>query len=129
MTDSGETVDCLMEGYIFGGYSRIGWDSSNSWKADTSGASFLFTIVNPHNLSSRKFSLSNPSYAIRCQGSYGPTFGNYAIYVSDNSNANTSSYSNLGSGYVNDTGIDGQQVLTGELYFMVKEIEVFTIED
>jgi hypothetical protein len=29
---------------------------------------------------------------------------------------------------VNDTGINGQQVFTGEQYFTVKEIEVFTIE-
>jgi hypothetical protein len=29
---------------------------------------------------------------------------------------------------VNDTGINGQQVFTGEYNFTVKEIEVFTIE-
>jgi hypothetical protein len=29
---------------------------------------------------------------------------------------------------VNDTGINGQQVFTGEYKFTVKEIEVFTIE-
>jgi hypothetical protein len=30
---------------------------------------------------------------------------------------------------VNDTGINGQEVFTGEYNFTVKEIEVFTIED
>jgi hypothetical protein len=47
--------------------------------------------------------------------------------VADNCNTNTSSYTNLGSAYVNDTGITGTTVFTGEQYFTVKEIEVFTI--
>jgi hypothetical protein len=47
--------------------------------------------------------------------------------VADNCNANTSSYTKLGKGYVNDTGIAGTAVFTGELYFTVKEIEVFSI--
>jgi hypothetical protein len=47
--------------------------------------------------------------------------------VADNCNANTNSYTNLGKGYVNDTGITGNAVFTGEQYFTVKEIEVFSI--
>jgi hypothetical protein len=118
------------KGYIFGGFTKLQWDSSNSWKRDDNRESFLFTIRNPHNLSARKFALSNPSYAICCSGSYGPIFGNgNDIFVSDSSNMNANSCSNLGTGYVNDTGINGNQVFTGEFHFTVKEIEVFTIED
>jgi hypothetical protein len=124
------TIIETTKGYIFGGFARIGWDSRSSWKCDDSRASFLFTIRNPHNISSRKFSLSNPSDAIYCPASYGPTFGgNHDIHVADNSNTNTSSYSNLGHGYENDTGVNGRQIFTGEYNFTVKEIEVFTIED
>jgi hypothetical protein len=47
--------------------------------------------------------------------------------VADNCNTNTSNYTNLGTAYVNDTGIDGKAVFTGEYNFTVKEIEVFTI--
>jgi hypothetical protein len=117
------------KGYIFGGFTKIAWDSSGSYKGDDNRESYLFTIRNPHNLSARKFALSNPSYAIYCNSSYGPTFGGgHDIFVSDSSNTNANSYSNFGHSYVNDTGINGKQVFTGEYEFTVKEIEVFTIE-
>jgi hypothetical protein len=124
------TIIETTKGYLFGGFTTIGWDSNNSYKRDDRRESFLFTIRNPHNISSRKFALSNPSQAILCYPSYGPTFGNgWDIHVADNSNSNTNSYSNLGSGYVNDTGVNGREVFTGECNFTVKEIEVFTIEE
>jgi hypothetical protein len=47
--------------------------------------------------------------------------------VADSCNANTSSFTYLGNGYVNDTGIDAAAVFTGEYHFTVKEIEVFAI--
>jgi hypothetical protein len=47
--------------------------------------------------------------------------------VADNCNANISSHTNLGQGYVNDTGITGKAVFTGKYNFTVKEIEVFAI--
>jgi hypothetical protein len=47
--------------------------------------------------------------------------------VADNCNANNSSYTYLEKGYINDTGITGRAVFTGELNFTVKEIEVFAI--
>jgi hypothetical protein len=47
--------------------------------------------------------------------------------VADSCNSNTNSYTNLGNGYVNDTGITGTAVFTGEGNFTVKEIEVFAI--
>jgi hypothetical protein len=69
----------------------------------------------------------NASYAIYSQSNYGPTFGGFDLYVADNCNTNTSSYTSLGTGYVNDTGITATAVFTGEQFFMVKEIEVFAI--
>jgi hypothetical protein len=118
------------KGFIFGGFTRLGWDSSNSDKTDDHHESFLFTIRNGRNISSRKFALSNPLSAIMCHASYVPIFGaGRDIVVSDNSNTNPSSWSNLGIGYVNDTGINGREVFTGEYKFRVKEIEVFTIEN
>jgi hypothetical protein len=39
----------------------------------------------------------------------------------------TSNHTNLGGADANDTGIDGKQVFTGEKYFTVKEIEVFSV--
>jgi hypothetical protein len=39
------------------------------------------------------------------------------------------SSSSLGFSYANDTGLDGETVLTGSLFFTVKEIEVFEIAE
>jgi hypothetical protein len=65
---------------------------------------------------------------IYCHSSYGPVFaGNSDMLVQNNCSTSTSNYTNLGGSYVNDTGIDGALVFTGEYYFTVKEIEVFTI--
>jgi hypothetical protein len=50
------------------------------------------------------------------------------IYVADGCNANSSSFTNLGTTFTNDTGIDGTLVFTGESPFTVKEIEVFVID-
>jgi hypothetical protein len=116
------------KGFIFGGFTPISWDSSNSWKADNSQQSFVFSIKNSRNSDPRSFPLVNSSGAILCYSSYGPTFGTgHDIYAANACNENTSSYTNLGSGYRNDTGLDGKEVLTGEYNFQVTEIEVFTI--
>jgi hypothetical protein len=120
-----------MNGFIFGGFTPLAWDSTtNGCKSDSSQQSFVFTLKNAENIKPLKFKLSNVSYAIYSYSNYGPTFGggNYHdIHVADNCNANTNSYTNLGYGYVNDTGIDGMAVFTGEQFFTVKEIEVFAI--
>jgi hypothetical protein len=117
------------KGFIFGGFTPVEWDSTtNNFKSDSSHKSFLFTVKNAHKIEARKFKLSNPSYAILSNSSCGPRFGGGAdIHVSDNCNTNTNSYTNLGNAYVNDTGITGNTVFTGEYNFTVKEIEVFTI--
>jgi hypothetical protein len=66
--------------------------------------------------------------AIYCHSSCGPVFaGNSDMVVQDNCNTSTSNWTNLGGSYVNDTGIDGELVFTGEFHFTVNEIEVFTI--
>jgi hypothetical protein len=115
--------------FIFGGFTPISWDSSGLWKTDNSQQSFLFSVQDPRNSDPRSFSLVNSSsYAIYCHSSYGPTFGNgHDIYVADDCNKNTNSGTYLGSSYRNDTGLNGNQVFTGEQQFQVKEIEIFSI--
>ncbi len=46
--NQGPTISFIISdtGKIFGGYTPISWDGSNSYKADTSGESFLFSINN-----------------------------------------------------------------------------------
>jgi hypothetical protein len=115
-------------GCIFGGFTPIGWDSSSGWKEDPTKQSFLFRIKDHRNSEPRTFVLSSSSYAIFCHSSYGPIFGNgHNLCVVDSCHQNKGSYTNLGKNYVNDTGLDGTQVFTGEQYFTVREIEVFSI--
>jgi hypothetical protein len=122
------TIILTTKSFIFGGFTPIEWDSSSGYKHDSSQKSFLFTMKNPRNSVPRKFGMSSSSNAIYCSGSYGPRFGSgNDIVVFNGCNANNSSYTNLGGAYVNDTGIAGYQVFTGEQHFTVKEIEVFTI--
>jgi hypothetical protein len=115
-------------GYIFGGFTPIAWDSNSGDKADNTGKSFLFSLKNPRNTEPKIFPLSNPSQAIAGSASYGPIFGsNNDIHVENNCNQNTESYTCLGGAYTNDTGIDSEQVFTGQQDFQVREIEVFTV--
>jgi hypothetical protein len=122
------TIILTTKGYMFGDFTPIMWDSSNAYKPDAMKESFLFSLISPRGQEPQKFALLNTSYAIHCGTSYGPTFGgNHDIHVSADADRNTSSYTNLGNGYVNTTGINAQQVFTGEYNFQAKEIEVFSI--
>jgi hypothetical protein len=97
-------------GNIFGGFTPMKWDSSNSSKCDDNQKSFLFTLKNQHSIPARKFVLKSEKkqYAIYCHSSCGPRFGGGCdICVSDNCAANTSSHTaNFGHTYVNDSGVD-----------------------
>jgi hypothetical protein len=109
------TIITTMKGFIFGGFTPITWDSSNSFKADNTQRSFLFTSKNPRNIPARKFALSNSSAAIYCNGSYRSIFkGRHDISVANDCNANNNSHTCIGYGHANETGIDRAQVLTGE---------------
>jgi hypothetical protein len=122
------TLISTTTGFIFGGFTPIPWDSSGSYKFDSTGTSFIFSLVNPRNAPSQRFPLTRATYAVYCVASYGPTFGDgHDIYIANTSNANTSSYSNLGSAYENETGVSGTEVLAGQRYFTVKEIDVFSL--
>jgi hypothetical protein len=59
----------------------------------------------------------------RCYFEFSPQL--YDIYVSDNCNAHTDSFSSLGGCSPNDTGLDGKTVLTGSQHFTVKDIKLF----
>jgi hypothetical protein len=68
--------------------------------------------------------------AIYCQSNYGPTFGaGHDFMISDSSNNNRNSYSNLGHSYKFDKHTYGsneaKMFLAGSYNFQVQEIEVF----
>jgi hypothetical protein len=102
-----------VHGYIFGGFTPISWDSSDSFKADLSGRSFLFTLKNPTGTVPMKFALSLKDRAIRCTPLCGPGFGsNCDLIASDNCNLYPASRTNLGGSYTNSTGRDSTTVFT-----------------
>jgi hypothetical protein len=112
---------------IFGGYNPLAWSSRGAYVPDPSLMSFLFTIKNPHNLPPQIFKKNGEAYAIYDKSTYGPTFGDHALRICDQCQSSDSNYSRLDNGYVNDTGITRDQVLTGSYNFTVEEIEVFEV--
>jgi hypothetical protein len=122
------------DGNVFGGFTPVEWESLNGkYKGDDSLRSFLFTLRNPHGVPPRKFALraEKKQFAISCKSTRSPVFPG-CIVVSDNCNANSDSYTHIGTRwsdrvYSNDT--DFEYFLTGAEEFTVKEIEVFEIAD
>jgi hypothetical protein len=123
------------KGNVFGGFTPVEWMSPPQPMslADPSLKSFLFTLKNPHNFPPKKFALKakEKHMAIICVppsvGRWGPHFRD--IFISDNCNASTDSFSDLGGSYANDTRLRGETVLTGSKHFTVKEIEIFEVAD
>jgi hypothetical protein len=129
--------------FVFGGFTPVEWESrvwngkmwekNNCPKADDSMKTFIFTLRNPYDVPARKFSLKPDwkQYAIYCDGEQGPVFGVEAdITVRRPCDTEFVSYTEyFGNTYVNDTGQEGNDFLTGSSHFRVNEIEVFELID
>jgi hypothetical protein len=70
-------------------------------------------------------------YAILCHSEYGPLFG-WDIYIADNANTTSGSYSQLGSAYRHPQYAHGTNealtFLAGSYKFQLDEIEVYQKE-
>eukprot|EP01091_Cochliopodium_minus_P016114 TRINITY_DN5934_c0_g2_i2.p1 TRINITY_DN5934_c0_g2~~TRINITY_DN5934_c0_g2_i2.p1 ORF type:complete len:317 (+),score=79.26 TRINITY_DN5934_c0_g2_i2:41-952(+) len=124
-----------VNGYIFGGYTPIPWTSRQNYAFDQ--RSFIFSLTNPTN---NPLKLSNTGAhhsnlrSIYDHSSYGPTFGGgHDFHISNNSNANSSSYTNLIHSYSGAPCGHGttqaHQFLCGSYNFSVSEIEVWKINE
>ncbi|KAL9962007.1 hypothetical protein ACROYT_G031059 [Oculina patagonica] len=113
------------EQYVFGGYTNIPWERSGGYTS-TSNA-FMFSLRNKEGLGPFKSMLTNPSRAIYRHSSYGPTFGGgHDIYIGDNANSNTNSYTYFGVSYSLPSGVqDRFTILAGTYKFTPDEVEVF----
>ena len=102
-------------------------DSSNTY-GSTSNA-FIFSLINKEGLAPFKSMVNVPSYAIYRGSGFGPTFGGgYDIYISNNANSNTYSYTNFGE--YNEYSVpsavqDECTILAGTRNFTPDEVEVF----
>jgi hypothetical protein len=94
------------------------------------GSAFIFSLDNK-----TKFNVKPvmKKYAIYCNSSLGPTFGNDGdIVIKDNCNTATNNYSCFGNYYTLPAGMskytdESESYLAGSQKFKVKEIEVFQI--
>ena len=128
------TVVRTGNGCVFGGYTDIAWNSSG--RNTTSSNAFLFSIRSVSGTPPVKMPIkpSQKMYATFRAGNYSATFGGgHDLFLADNANMCSSSYSNLGHTYMipPDQGTTGsekaQQFLAGSYNFTPTEIEVYAI--
>jgi hypothetical protein len=138
----GPTLTVIQDtnGNVFGGFTDLAWESrvwnyqkggsNNCWKGTEETSSFIYSLKNPSNTAPILFPLKRESYrrAIRCSSTLGPSFGR-DIAISDECHMNSRSFTGgLGSTYENAQGFDAITFLSGSKNAMVREIEVFEIE-
>ena len=122
-------------GNIFGGYTEQSW-SGRMWKNDPN--SFIFSLVNKDN-KPIKIKVTENKYSIGTYETCGPAFGGNVlnnelssgdIYISDKSNLNAYSSSNLGNCFIHPNyaveSTEAKSYLAGSFNFKVVEIEVYT---
>lgn len=116
------------ESFIFGAYTETDW-SSGGFKTDNSA--FIFSLENKDG-NPLKLNCIQPEYAVYSNpfSSYGPTFGRgHDIYISDNSNSSSASFSNLGDSFKHPNYAFGttqaKSFLAGSYNFQTADIEVY----
>ncbi|KAK8807252.1 hypothetical protein WA158_004011 [Blastocystis sp. Blastoise] len=114
---------------IFGGYTDQNWESkSDTWKPHSS--EFIFTLSNEHDVSPTKYSYSlhYEKFAMYCDSTSGPRFGN-DIDICDNCHYNRSSCNSRNYNEYNTPQKNSLFVNTNEAdetnYFIVDDYEVW----
>ena len=71
--------------------------------------------------------VTKPKYAIYRYSGFGPTFGaGFDIYIANNANSNTNSYTNFGVSFSVPSEVqDKHTILAGTYKFTPDEVEVF----
>ena len=69
-------------------------------------------------------------YGIYCNSGYGPSFGGgHDLHIANGANANSNSYSKLGSTYQCPANGNSSSFLADQSNFSVNEVEVFVFKD
>ena len=93
-------------GFVFGGFTAVGFGGADSYKADASA--FLFTLINPHGIAPTMLpSKSGDANAVRQGSGYGAAFGGGAdLLFHSNCHTDERSYSHISdfSSYADPTG-------------------------
>jgi hypothetical protein len=113
-------------GFLFGGYTSVSWKSVGDYVADNNNP-FIFTLTNPHGIPPTKYSIQHTQHSIYDDRQYGPTFGGgHDLYVCDNSQTATGSYTRFPTSYI-DTTNRGNDTFTGNKNFQTSDIEVYRL--
>eukprot|EP00026_Physarum_polycephalum_P009528 Phypoly_transcript_09656.p1 GENE.Phypoly_transcript_09656~~Phypoly_transcript_09656.p1 ORF type:complete len:440 (+),score=86.82 Phypoly_transcript_09656:73-1320(+) len=114
------------EGFLFGGYTPISWDSTNGFLAHPD--CFVYTLTNPHSIPPTRYNLHRGNMeAICCSPLYSVTFGGgYDIVVCSNSNESSNSYTNFPHSY-EDTTEKERDTFTGNWQFTTRDVEVYSV--
>lgn len=102
----------------------------SGWKSCTE--SFLFSLVNASGATPTKMPLNGTKnqHGIYCNRGYGPSFGaGHDLHIASGANANSNSYSSLGSTYQCPANANSSTFLAGRSNFSVYEVEVFVFKD
>lgn len=113
--------------FLFGGFTSIGFSGgATAYKPDSTA--FLFTLINPHNISPTLLATNNNGQSVYQRSDYGATFGGgHDLHINNNSNTTHGSYSGLSHGYVDTTG-KGNALFTGSSQFgTISEILAFSV--
>eukprot|EP01091_Cochliopodium_minus_P018392 TRINITY_DN744_c0_g1_i3.p1 TRINITY_DN744_c0_g1~~TRINITY_DN744_c0_g1_i3.p1 ORF type:complete len:309 (+),score=88.01 TRINITY_DN744_c0_g1_i3:770-1696(+) len=115
--------------FFFGGYTPCHWGSKLGWVDNKE--TFIFSLSNPHNMPI-KMNCKNSQKSIYDFTSFGPIYGGGSdIYISDNCNQNTNSYSDLGYTFegcpFSFSTKEAKSFLCGSNNFKVQDIEVYQI--
>ena len=87
---------------------------------------FIFSLRNKEGLAPFKSMVTIPSYAVYRNSVYGPTFGGGRdLYIANNVNSNTKSYTNFGVSFSVPSEVqDKYTILAGTYKFTPDEVEV-----
>ena len=103
-------------------------NSGSSCSYTSASKAFLFSLYNKDGYNPVKLTqYPNHQSAMYHCSSYGPTFGDHAIYVSDNALSNSNSYTRCGYTYSVPSGYStgNCEFFTGGNGFTPTDIEVF----
>jgi len=110
-------------GKVFGGFTSKDWSKDEVYVEDSEA--FLFSLTD-----STKHPVIDKDSAIYCSEASGPIFGaGHDLHICSESNFAEGSSSTLGVSYQVAESIEQKSsYLTGDIYFLVEEIEVFTVK-
>ncbi len=125
--NQGETfvVARSFNGFLFGGYTSVPWNSNGGYNADPKA--FLFTLINPHGIPPTRYVVqaTRTTYATYFNSDYNAAFGGGHDMFLGRSGF-LGAYTNFPHSYADTTG-KGIATFTGGRELNVADVEVWTL--